>query len=698
MEAWLDKLLKPRAVAVIGASDDPARIGGRPVRYMREGGFTGRVVAVNPGRATVQGLPAARSIAAVGGPIDLAVVAVPAARVRETIAECAAAGVGAAVVFSAGFAELGEAGRAEQREIARIARVAGMRVVGPTCLGGYNSARGLFATFTSTLEHGYPKPGPLALVSQSGAYASHLSLIATLRGIPVRYLVSTGNECDVQIADCIEALAADDDVGVIAAYAEGVRDGRALLRALEAARAAGKRVIFMKVGRSEVGAHAARSHTDALAGSDAVYDAVLSQLGVYRAHSTEELLDVAYGCSAGRYPASRRLGLMTISGGVGIQMADEADALGLDLAPMPDRAQEQMRAALPYVSARNPVDVTAQVVNDPGLVALGLQLMLDLGRYDAIVAFFTSIASAENLVEPIRAALRESRRRHPDALLVLSLVGSREVVAAYEADGCLVFEDPLRAVRTVAALAGLARPRARIAAPPEAWPEVAPLPPGRPGEAAARRLLEAAGIAFAPWALVTSAAEAIGAGRPGSPMALKISSPDIAHKTEVGGVELGVAPGAALGQAFDALVARVREACPGARLDGVIASPMVGGGVEVILGARHDETFGPVVMLGLGGVLVEVLDDVVTRLAPVDETEARRMIEALRGRALLEGVRGRMPCDLAALATMVAALSRFACAHAETLQSVELNPVAVLPRGQGALALDALVVPRRSTE
>lgn len=695
----LTALLKPRSVAIIGASNDPGRIGGRPLRYLIDLGYAGRIYPVNPGRESVQGLPSYANVSAIPGPVDLAIIAIPAEKAIASLEECAAKGVRAAVVFTAGFAEVGDTGRYLQMRLGDIARTSGMRILGPNCLGVYNSAIGFFATFTSTLENGLPKPVGVGLVSQSGAYGSHVSLLAIRRGIGVRYWITTGNECDVEIGECMAYLAADADIRVIVAYAEGVRDGATLMRSLAQARRLGKPVVFMKVGQTSIGAEAAASHTAALAGTDAVYDSVLRQFGAYRAGDTEELLDVTYACSLGVLPKGRRIGFLTISGGVGIQMADAAVAAGLDVAPMPDDAQQRLKALLPYAATRNPVDATAQVFNDPGLIDAYLDIMLESGKYDAIVAFLTFVAAAESMVMPVRRAIENAHAKYPDRLLVLVIVAPDETIRDYEDAGCLVFEDPTRAVRAVAALQRIGQGfETSLEAPARSAPgDPDALPSGSMGEQQAKRLLAAAGLGVVEDRLATSAEEAIDAARElGFPVSLKIASPDIAHKTEVDGVRLGIARAEDAAHHFNDLMEGVRRQRPDARLDGVLVSPMVGAGVETILGIHRDPVFGPVVMFGLGGILVEVLEDVSFRVAPFDEEEAKRMVFDLKGRAILEGARGKGPYDLPALYTALARLSQFAAAHADSIESVDVNPFLVLPEGRGAVALDALIVPRNT--
>jgi acetate---CoA ligase (ADP-forming) len=696
----LSALLKPQSVAIVGASDDPGRIGGRPLRYLIELGFAGPIYPVNPGRTTVQGLPSFNSISAIPGPVDLAVIAISADKALVSLEECAAKGVNAAVVFSAGFAETGDSGRDLQDRLSEIARTSGMRILGPNCLGIYNSAIGFFATFTSTLENGLPKPMAVGVVSQSGAYGSHMSLLAIRRGIGIRYWITTGNECDVELGECIAGLAADADIRVIVAYAEGVRDGHGLMNSLAAACAARKPVVFMKVGQSAIGAQAAASHTAALAGSDAVYDAVLRQCGAYRAADTEELLDVTYACGLGVLPKGPRIGFLTVSGGVGIQMADAAVAAGLDVAPMPEPAQQRLKALLPFAATRNPVDATAQVFNDPTLIDAYLDIMLESGKYDAIVAFLTFVAAAESMLVPVRRAIENAHAKYPERLIVLVIVAPDEVVRRYEQAGCLVFEDPTRAVRAVAALQRIRQgfetpftPPARSARATQGSFPGAPL-----GERQSKRLLADAGLAMVEDRLATNAEESADAARElGFPVVMKIASADIAHKTEVDGIRLAIGSAEDARASFRALMDGVARQRPDARLDGVLVSPMLSGGVETILGVHRDPVFGPMVMFGLGGVLVEVLDEVSFRIAPFDEEEARRMVFELKASAILKGIRGKGPYDLAALFAALARLSQFAAEHADTIESVDMNPFLVLPEGQGGVALDALVVPRLAT-
>ena len=695
MTTTLEDLTGPRSIAIVGASDDPTRIGGRPLSHMIAQSFDGAVYPVNPKRDTVQGLRAYPSLDDVPGEVDFALIAVPAPLVAEQVRAAGRKGARTAMVFSSGFAETGEEGAALQEGLVAAAREAGVRVIGPNCLGAFNSAHRFYPTFTSTIDRALPRPGPVAIISQSGAYGSHIYMASHMRGLGIGHWITTGNEADVNVAEVIGLLAARDDVGTILAYAESIKDGALLVEGLEAARAARKPVVFMKVGRSEVGAEAASSHTASMAGEDAVYDAVLAQHGAWRVRTTEEMLDVAIAAGPRIYPSGRKVGLVTISGGAGILMADSAEDEGLDVAPMPEDAQDELKAILPFAAPRNPVDVTAQFFNDLSLIPRFTRTMLDRGGYDGLVGFWTSVAGSPVMGGPLLEYLTETMADYPDRLFLHIMLASDEMRGRYEAAGFPTYEDPARALRALAAVMhfGEAFEAGRPASP--ALPPPADLGEGPLGEREAKAILASAGLPLVPDVLAASAEEAAQAAEAAAgPVAMKVASPDILHKTEVGGVALGVDGAAAAREAFGRMTESARRAVPEARIDGVLVSPMAPEGVECILGAKVDPVFGPVVLFGLGGIFAEVMGDVAFRRAPFDEGVAREMIEQLRGAAVLRGARGQPGCDLDALARAIAGLSRFAAANADAIESVEMNPLRARP--DGCVGLDALIVRKAS--
>lgn len=693
----LSGLLAPDTIALVGASEDAARIGGRPLRYLREAGFRGAVYPVNPKREAVQGFKAYPSISALPQTPDVAILAVPASMTIQAVRDCAERNVKAAIVFSAGFAETGEDGRKLQDEMAAIAREGGMRLLGPNCLGVFSPASGYYGTFSAILDTGFMTPGPVGVVSQSGAYGSHIAHLARQRGLGIGHWITTGNECDVDVAEALRWIVDQPDINVVMAYAEGVRNRDTFIDALETARARRKAIVFMKVGRSEVGAHAVSSHTAALAGSDAVFDAILRQYGVWRAQTTAEQVDIAYACARGVYPKNDKLGIFTLSGGFGIQMADDAAAAGLDVAPMPDAAQQELKAMLPYASPRNPVDATAQALTDLPLMTSFLTAMLERGDYGFFTGIFGSGPASPTFSGRLREVLETASGASRDTIMALTMSAPPEIVRTYEEKGFLVHEDGSALMKALGALVHF---RDSFDRDPSSSVDYAALPKLEAGSAPlseldAKNILAKAGIPFPQDRLVARAEDLrVAADAVGYPLVMKIVSPDIAHKTEIGGVLVGVKDEEEARRGFATILERTAEKRPDARIEGILVSPMIAGGVEVIAGVMRDPVFGPVVMFGLGGVFVEVLKDVTFRVAPFDVAEAHRMIRDIRGFAMLQGVRGAPPADIDALAEMLSTLSRFAAANGETIESIDLNPVRVLERGKGVVALDALIVPR----
>jgi len=690
--ASLDCLLAPSSVAVIGASADPLRIGGRPIANMLARGFAGRILPVNPKRTEVQGLRAFPSVAALPEVPDAAIVAVPSDAAVATVADLARAGVKAAIVFTAGFAEVDAAGAALQARMAADAAAHGMRLLGPNCLGLFNARAGFYPIFSSSLEGGWPLPGRIGIASQSGAYGTHLFAAARERRMGTPVCVTTGNEADVAVADVIGWLAEDDETDVIAAYVEGIARAAPFLRALETAWRARKPIVMMKVGRSAAGAAAARSHTASIAGDDAVTDAVLAEFGVVRARTTDALLDIAQMATRRIYPARNTLGVITISGGGGVLCADAAADIGFPMPPMPKATQARLLQRLPFAAPRNPVDCTAQAFNEMSLIGEFTEAMVAEGGYTSVLGFFSQTAAAPSLAPGIRGQLAATQARYPDRLYAISMLGPPERVRDYEDAGFVVFEDPTRAVVAIDAMGrfGAAFARSPGASPPTV-PAIA-LPASTPSEAEAKRLLAAAGITSPPERACASAESAESAARAiGFPVVMKIISPDILHKSDIGGVLLDVADAAAARRGYATVIERARTAAPGARIEGVLVAKQLQGGVECILGIDRDPVFGAVAMFGLGGIFVEVLKDVVFRRCPFGEDVAEAMIRSIRGAPLLLGARGRRPADVPALARMLARLSAFAHQSGPRLRSVDLNPVFAMLEGEGAYAADAVI-------
>jgi acyl-CoA synthetase (NDP forming) len=691
----LRRLFEPSSIAVIGASDDPARIGGRVIAGNLHAGFGGGLFPVNPRRDTVQGIrafPDVASIASSTGTIpDLAVAAVPAAQVPAAVMQCADAGVRAAVVLSSGFAETGPEGAALQRKAVETARRAGMRLMGPNCMGFLNARAGLVASFTRILNPPSAFDG-ICVLGQSGAVGAHFSHVMRTRRMRYEFWGATGNQADVDFADGLAFLSHWEAARVVVGCIEGVADGARFIAALDMARQRRLPVVLVKIGRSEVGGEAAATHTAAMAGSGAVFDEVLRAHGAQGTDSIEEALDIAYACSSGRRPARRSIGLASTSGGFGVMMADAAEEQGLDVPALPREAQDRLRAIVPFAGTRNPVDMTGQYLNDEAIVEPMLESLVEAGDHDAVLTYVGGSSTMPTLGERFAAVAA----RHSGRLFAFVIVGFDDVAARLERAGCLVFEDPRRAVAAIGALVrfeeSFSRPVSPSDEPVSALP--APARSGAWDEAASKALLAQAGVPMVGDALVRSPGEAATAAAGlGYPVVLKVVSADIPHKSDIGGVVLGVAGEAEARAAYDAIMRNVAYAAPAAAIEGVLVAPQIGAGIEMILGSVRDATFGPCVMLGMGGIFAEAMGDRVLRLAPVDRRQALEMIGALKGASLLlKGARGRQPADLDALADAVVALSRLAAAGADWLDSVDINPLIVRAQGQGAVAVDALVV------
>ncbi|WP_244935066.1 acetate--CoA ligase family protein [Acuticoccus sediminis] len=693
----LDAVFRPRSIAVIGASQDATKIGGRPVQFLLKYGYAGRVFPVNRSAETVQGLTAYASVDALPEVPDLAVVAVPTGGVVAAVRDCAARGVGAAVILTAGFVDAGESGAAAQAELTAIARDSGMRILGPNCLGAVSVATGVTATFSVNIETAMPEPGAIGIVSQSGNLGSYTMRRLSDAGVGISTFLATGNECDLDVADGIAWMAADPATRVILCCLETCRDAGKLIAAMDLARDAGKPLVVLKIGTSETGVMAAASHTGALAGSDAVFDAVLRRAGAIRVHSMEALVDLAQAAAIvgpDRLPRGNRVAILAASGGFGVMLADAATAAGLAIPRLSEATQARILTAVPFASPLNPVDTTAQVSSRPELLVEMLSAVLEDGGCETTILFSSAGFHLERLSAIYIEALTEIRRRWPDKLLVLCCGGPPETLRKLNALGYVTIEGIDAMCRTVAGLARMGRPAPGCPVP-QVEKAARPLPPSAfANENASKQALAEAGIGVLAERVARSRAAALAAAEEiGFPVVLKILSPDIGHKSEVGGVAVGIEDPSGLAAAYDMMMERVRAAAPSARLDGVLVAQMAPRGVELIVGTKTDPIFGPVVLVGLGGIFAEIAEDVAVQVAPVGDGEAESMLRALKAFPLLDGARGRPKADVAAAAAAVAAISRFAVRHADTVAEIDVNPLLVLPAGEGAVALDALIVP-----
>lgn len=690
---FTDALLRPQSVAIIGASNDATRIGGRPVHYLLKAGYQGAIYPISLSQTEVQGLKAYPSVENVSGPIDCAVIMTPTKTVLSAVEACVRKSVKCIVILTAGFAEMGEAGKRLQDEIAAVARKSGIRIVGPNCLGIFNTAHNNFLTFSGVVDDIIGTKGRVGMVSQSGGYGGDVVKQAKHAGLNFGSWVTTGNEADVEAGELVEAFAQDDNIDVIVAYLESVRSSGTLIAGLSTAWERRKPVIVMKVGRSSKGAQAAVAHTASLAGADNVYDAVFSRYGAYRARTTEEMLDIAYAVSKGKYPAGNRLLVITLSGGVGVMAADFADDEGLEMPQLPNPVRSAITEMVPNAGTQNPIDLTAQPVNDPELCARALDAALASGAYDMAFLNLGMLGGMAYATDRLVNSLKAVAERYPHVPMAIGTMVPPDIASRYEAAGYLQFVEPARALRSLAGLQYFARAWSRPLVRQQSFET--PMPAiclDRPlSEAEAKRYIAEAGIPVPAEYLVQDAAEATDAAkRIAGPVAIKIVSPDLPHKTEVGGVALNV-PAADAGRRVEEMRATVTASAPNARIEGFLITPMIGGGIECFVGAHVDPVFGVAVTFGLGGIAVELYRDVTTRVAPINRAVAQEMISSIKGAAMLRGFRGAAAADVEALSEAIVRITALAQANADRIGTIEINPLLVFDEGKGVVALDAVI-------
>jgi acetate---CoA ligase (ADP-forming) len=686
----LHALFDPQSVAVIGASRDPSKIGGSVLANLRSAGFAGRIVPVNPGTEMVQGIRAAPSLLSVDGAIDLAVITIPAPGVLAALKECVSKGVPVAIVISAGFRESGIEGRRRESELREWLSGQPLRVLGPNCLGWIRPARRLNVTFAP----GMPQAGGIAFVSHSGALAVAILDWAQDRRMGFSLFASLGNQADITESDVLSAVATDPETRVIAGYIEGVADGRRFFDTVREV-AGVKPVVLLKAGRSAEGARAVSSHTGALAGSDQAFSAAVEQAGGVRVGSVEELFDLARGLASQPLPRGRRLLVVTNGGGLGIVSTDAAREAGLEVAPLDDSARRRVADVLPATaSVVNPVDLVGDA--DAARYSNALHA-LGSGVADAALVVLTAQAATDSV--GVARAVIGATRGWPIPLTA-SLVGGARVAAgarALEEAGIPCYPFPEPAVKTLAGMALLSMRQHRRAEPTrlavrldEAKARLRELRAARVdllGMLELAPVLESYGIRCAPVREAATPVQAAAAAESlGFPVALKVRSRDISHKSDVGGVRLGLESAGAVENAAIRMLEQVRAAQPKAAIEGLLIQRMAAPGKELLLGIVRDQQFGPMVMVGFGGIYVEVLRDTSMRIAPLAPSDALDMLGELKMAPLLHGVRGEPPVDLAALSETICRFAQLGADLGELVEA-EINPLVACP--DGVIAVDA---------
>lgn len=702
----LRPILEPQSVAVIGASRREDSVGYAVLQNLLQGRFTGVVYPVNPNARSVCGVRAYPTVLDIPDPVDLAVVIVRAPFVPQVLEQCGQKGIKGVVVISAGFKETGAEGAALEKQLTDIAHRYGIALVGPNCLGVINtdSAVRLNASFAKEM----PPHGNIAFVSQSGALCTAVLDYAKGQGIGFSKVVSLGNKADVTENDFLAYLWRDPQTRVILLYVEDLANGRQFLELAREITGEGthrKPILALKAGRTPAGARAVASHTGSLAGSDEVYDAIFTQSGVLRVDTVEDLFEYAIAFAHQPLPKGRRAAIITNAGGPGIMATDACVRYGLELAQLRDTTLQRLRAQLPpHAALHNPIDLIGDAQSDR--YDLALNAVLDDDHVDGVIVLLTpqAMTDIEAIAQVIARAAQ--RRRKPVLACFMGVVDVSAGVRILEANGVPCYTFPEDAVRAMAAMAQyvawVTRPRTEVRTfavdTDRARRLLADARPNEHGfipEDVALRVLEAYGFPTLPWAVARTPDEAVAAAHHiGFPVALKVLSPDIVHKVDVGGVQLYLSSDGDVRHAFQRITQSVRQNHPNARIDGVLVQQMADKGREVILGIKRDPQFGPILMFGLGGIYVEVLRDVTFRLAPVRELGALRMVEGIRAYKLLEGVRGEPPADIAAIVECIERLSQLAMEQ-EAVDELDINPLIVYPKGKGAVVADVRIAVRK---
>jgi acyl-CoA synthetase (NDP forming) len=681
----LNPLLAPRSIAVVGASDNAKRIGGVPVDLLRRAGFA-RLYPVNPMNDTIQGLPAYTDIESVPEVVDLVIVALSAVATLPYLERCHALGIPAALVFAAGYAETNEPeGIARQAALADFARTTGMKVAGPNAMGNANFSDAVFTTFGQSFQPSDPA-GNTALVTQSGNMCATVFRIARRAGVRFSQVINTGNEASVELSDYLEYLADDPNTTSALCYIEELRNGPKFLAAAARFRTAGKLLAVYKVGASEKGAEATRSHTAALAGDSAAYDAAFARAAVARASELSVLADLAYLRTLGDRIGGSNCAILSISGAAGAILADALALGGAKVPTLSDEVQKALAEQIPgHSMVSNPIDMTGNTVNSNDFMAECIRLALSPDDIDLLLLYTPGAFLSYDQVE--KAAAASSK-----AIIVIDTfaMADRDRLAAA---GVGYFDDFDRAARAITAYGAWKRAVGKTAtatAPTAGWPTF-PSERTALSETEGKEALVAFGVPVVHDTLVRSAAEArAAADRIGYPLVAKLVSPDVAHKTEHGLIRLGLKDADAVVDAFESMMARGQSM--NVQIEGVTLEPMLQGGVEILAGVTRDPVFGWMLTVGLGGVWTELMKDACHALLPVDAAQAETMLRSLRGFKLLDGYRGAPRADVAAAAKAIAALGDAVLAGGERLREVEINPLLVLPEGKGAVAVDALVL------
>jgi len=699
--AKASEIFNPKSIAVIGASDDVTKIGGRPIRYLNEHGFKGQVYPVNPKYREVQELKCYPSLESIEGVIDLAVIALPAKMVFEALEQCGEAKVKVAIIFSAGFAEVGPEGRKMQEQLIKLARRTGIRILGPNTLGFINSASNATLTFSSALEEGPLPTGHVGFVTQSGGVGAYCLALGRQKRVKYSYWIILGNEIDVDVPEAISFLAQDDSTSVIACYMESCKDGARLESALAEALSAGKPVVMFKAGKSPGAARAVESHTAGMAGADRSFEAVFDKYGVTRVQSVDELLDTVALASWNIVPRGPKVTIVTVSGGIGIGMTDRCEENGLEVPVLPETLQSEIRKQLPYAAVGNPIDVTAQILNQPDLLLSFLHRVIETDFSDSIVIFaahtLKSEAISKYIVEPLIELSKSSRIPVFLSGLMTPQIKSRLVESRIP-----VFENPNNCIDRISMLYQLGVNKKNSAEKNEGknientqkldhttkMINQFSSKSSFIGEMETKKLLQELNVPVVEEFTVRFREEALAAAEKiGYPVVLKGMVADVLHKSDLGLVRVSLQNEEQLIDAFNKMSEKTDT-----QIESFLVQEMVKNGTEILVGCKSDPHFGKFILIGLGGIFTEVFNDNVLLKAPASEREVLNALKRLKAYPLLRGYRGTPPGDIEALALAVSKISSLVNHHNQQIKELEVNPLFVLPEGQGVRAADGLTI------
>lgn len=692
-------LFDPESIAIIGCSPDAKKIGGRPFDYLIKYGYQGQIYPINPNYEEISGYKCYPDISSAPDNIDLAIIALPQKLVLTTFQSCIERKVKSVVIFSAGFSEIGDEGKQEQEQIRKLAKEHNIRVLGPNCLGLFNVSKGMYATFSTILEEEEPiQNGRIGFVSQSGAFGSHAFTLARQNHIGFSHFIATGNEADIDVADCIKYLAEDEKTEVIACYIEGAKDGKKLIEAFKMAAQNKKPIVVLKVGKTDVGMKAAMSHTGSLVGSDTVYDTIFKQYGVYRANTIEEFIDVAHAFSQFQVTRGNRVAVFTVSGGVGIMLADQIMEHGLTLPETPEDIQRKLKDILPIAGVKNPIDTTAQVSYMPTLLEDFMETILESGQYDSAIVFLGFAGLKTGTIESKIKSLQKMKEKFPTIPQITVTLNNVESKKILHDAGLVVNDDPTRAVKMLSALykASNAMNSSQVDSQTEKEDiNIDNLITGdtkQLTEYTSKQVVAKYDIPVTKENLAKTLKDAVEfADQIGYPVAIKGMSPQILHKTEKGLVLLHIKNAQEVEESFSKLKQIIDET-DNATFEGVLIQEMLTGkSIEMYVGSKRDPVFGQMILVGLGGIYIEVFKDVAMRKAPVSVEMANEMIEELKSSAMLKEFRGNAGYDVTALSEMISRFSYFISALEHEVEEVDLNPTMVFQKSRGVKVADALM-------